>query len=277
MYHHTDTIFSLYFYNYPFHSFSVEPIPSKIQPIAGSQIHSSSHGYVPLKDAPGYRNLLLDRRKHLFEQLPTKTINGDQLHETSLSDQRGDDKSLPGVAVLDDGMSEGKPTGNSVFSRSDSSRGGSATATEIESGLPTLTDMDENGPIGNGSRSALEMSMYILLGMFALVGLVFAVNCGAVVARYRWERIGRRRSGVPPATDTEGVTEVEHDMSQFGHPESNQKGVGQSGRSIGCASEEKTEQTGQTSLRRYSKLLMPFRNRNKVSFIELISVYTICI
>ncbi len=36
-------------------------------------------------------------------------------------------------------------------------------------------------------RPALELIMYILLGLFILIALIFAVNCGAMVARYRWE------------------------------------------------------------------------------------------
>ncbi|VDM34991.1 unnamed protein product [Hydatigera taeniaeformis] len=44
-------------------------------------------------------------------------------------------------------------------------------------------------PIGgeSGHRPALELIMYILLGLFILIALIFAVNCGAMVARYRWE------------------------------------------------------------------------------------------
>lgn len=38
-----------------------------------------------------------------------------------------------------------------------------------------------------GHRPALELIMYILLGLFILIALIFAVNCGAMVARYRWE------------------------------------------------------------------------------------------
>nr|VZI26839.1 unnamed protein product [Spirometra erinaceieuropaei] len=37
------------------------------------------------------------------------------------------------------------------------------------------------------NRPALELTMYILLGLFVLIALIFAVNCGAMVARYRWE------------------------------------------------------------------------------------------
>ncbi|VUZ51756.1 unnamed protein product, partial [Hymenolepis diminuta] len=39
----------------------------------------------------------------------------------------------------------------------------------------------------SGHRPALELIMYILLGLFILIALIFAVNCGAMVARYRWE------------------------------------------------------------------------------------------
>ncbi|CDS41820.1 transmembrane protein 132E [Echinococcus multilocularis] len=44
-------------------------------------------------------------------------------------------------------------------------------------------------PVGaeSGHRPALELIMYILLGLFILIALIFAVNCGAMVARYRWE------------------------------------------------------------------------------------------
>ncbi|VEL43249.1 unnamed protein product [Protopolystoma xenopodis] len=38
------------------------------------------------------------------------------------------------------------------------------------------------GGLSSPRTSALELSMYILLGLFALVALVFAVNCGAVLA-----------------------------------------------------------------------------------------------
>ncbi|CAH8565419.1 unnamed protein product [Schistosoma haematobium] len=51
------------------------------------------------------------------------------------------------------------------------------------------------------SRPALEMSMYILLGLFAVVGLVFAVNCGVVVVRYRWEKMNMDNTdGIDTAT-----------------------------------------------------------------------------
>ncbi|THD26113.1 hypothetical protein D915_003220 [Fasciola hepatica] len=228
-----------------------------------SQIHSSNHGYVPLKDAPGFRNLILDQHKQLVDQMPNTVIKGDQLHETSLSDQRGDEKFGPSSVVLDDGLSEAKPTGNSGFVRSASYSGGSASITGTGTGLHTSADMDANDSAGNGSRPALEMSMYILLGLFALVGLVFAVNCGAVVARYRWERIGRRRTNVPPSADTDGVTDVERDMSQLAHSESGQKSITKTAESTGTGLEPNADQIGESSLRRCSKFLIPFKNKNK--------------
>ncbi|KAL5971479.1 hypothetical protein TSMEX_000811 [Taenia solium] len=50
-------------------------------------------------------------------------------------------------------------------------------------------DKSSGDPIGgeSGHRPALELIMYILLGLFILIALIFAVNCGAMVARYRWE------------------------------------------------------------------------------------------
>nr|CDS27623.2 transmembrane protein 132E [Hymenolepis microstoma] len=46
---------------------------------------------------------------------------------------------------------------------------------------------DGVGASASGHRPALELIMYILLGLFILIALIFAVNCGAMVARYRWE------------------------------------------------------------------------------------------
>lgn len=45
-------------------------------------------------------------------------------------------------------------------------------------------DANNTAPI---TRPALELIMYILLGLFILIALIFAVNCGAMMARYRWE------------------------------------------------------------------------------------------
>ncbi|KAH8876408.1 transmembrane protein 132 [Schistosoma japonicum] len=44
------------------------------------------------------------------------------------------------------------------------------------------------------TRPVLELSMYILLGLFAVVGLVFAVNCGVVIVRYRWEKMNMNQT-----------------------------------------------------------------------------------
>ncbi|GAA54484.1 hypothetical protein CLF_103405 [Clonorchis sinensis] len=128
-------------------------------------MEETNHGLMAFKDAPGYRGqqMGLDRSmmtgdKGVVESNRKVSYAG-PLHEKSLSDQN----------------EESKPA------------------------LPTSPERHQNSPdgqqgTGDGSRPALEMSMYILLGLFALVGLVFAVNCGAAVARYRWERSSRRRS-----------------------------------------------------------------------------------
>ncbi|KAL5110805.1 hypothetical protein TcWFU_008514 [Taenia crassiceps] len=57
------------------------------------------------------------------------------------------------------------------------------------SGASELGEKGSGDPIGgeSGHRPALELIMYILLGLFILIALIFAVNCGAMVARYRWE------------------------------------------------------------------------------------------
>ncbi|CAL8076473.1 unnamed protein product [Calicophoron daubneyi] len=131
-----------------------------------------SNGFVPLKDAPGFRSLRTSSGPPAQVKLSkgeesvsshSKSVYPNALNEASLSDQTGEGKQ----AVLADGNGD---THDSTPDRDNS----------------------------HGSRPALEMSMYILLGLFALVGLVFAVNCGAVVARYRWERIGRSRNRTQP-------------------------------------------------------------------------------
>lgn len=57
------------------------------------------------------------------------------------------------------------------------------------SGGSEIGEKGSGDPIGgeSGHRPALELIMYILLGLFILIALIFAVNCGAMVARYRWE------------------------------------------------------------------------------------------
>ncbi|TGZ65923.1 hypothetical protein CRM22_005623 [Opisthorchis felineus] len=130
-----------------------------------AEIEETNHGLMAFKDAPGYRGhqIGLDRSvmtgdKGIVESNHKVPYAG-PLHEKSLSDQN----------------EESKP----------------ALSTSPERHQNSL---DGQQGTGDGSRPALEMSMYILLGLFALVGLVFAVNCGAAVARYRWERSSRRRS-----------------------------------------------------------------------------------
>ncbi|CAH8570327.1 unnamed protein product [Schistosoma rodhaini] len=64
---------------------------------------------------------------------------------------------------------------------------------------------DKANDAKTSSRPALEMSMYILLGLFAVVGLVFAVNCGVVVVRYRWEKMNMN--------NTDGTDNITRDGS----------------------------------------------------------------
>ena len=64
----------------------------------------------------------------------------------------------------------------------------SEAAIKLTSGNEMTQDTSEEASVGEGRhRPALELIMYILLGLFILIALIFAVNCGAMVARYRWE------------------------------------------------------------------------------------------
>ncbi|CAI2737080.1 unnamed protein product, partial [Dicrocoelium dendriticum] len=116
------------------------------------------HGLLALKDAPGFRRYQPRNRDQQKTAItPSISAPVPVLDDTSLSDQTREENTY---AIIDN-----KHNG--------------ALVKPLER--------------TSGSRPALEMSMYILLGLFALVGLVFAVNCGAVVARYRWERMGQLR------------------------------------------------------------------------------------
>ncbi|VDN09558.1 unnamed protein product [Dibothriocephalus latus] len=63
--------------------------------------------------------------------------------------------------------------------------------THTENGRIVAASEDSNALLRKSgvstNRPALELTMYILLGLFVLIALIFAVNCGAMVARYRWE------------------------------------------------------------------------------------------
>ncbi|CAH8559723.1 unnamed protein product [Heterobilharzia americana] len=70
------------------------------------------------------------------------------------------------------------------------------------SGNKQITEVsDRSNNNSSGARPVLEMSMYILLGLFAVIGLVFAVNCGVVVIRYRWEKMNANNSSTVGAAD----------------------------------------------------------------------------
>ncbi|VDP89668.1 unnamed protein product [Echinostoma caproni] len=155
-----------------------------VKALTSPRITPPSHGYVPLKDAPGFRNLPVD-------QTPRKLVKGDQLHETSLSDQRGDEKAGNTLVALDDGSGKGKPVGSAAFSGSarNTAVGPGAGSSRFDSVSQSTADLDTAGGTGTGSRPALEMSMYILLGLFALVGL-------ALLHRdTNWVWIGRDKTG----------------------------------------------------------------------------------
>ncbi|KAF5405348.1 hypothetical protein PHET_01130 [Paragonimus heterotremus] len=140
--------------------------PLQSLPNGKNIISNTNHELMALKDAPGFRSIpsaLSSHAKPDGKPVGSHSVNPIQpgaMDETSLSDQTREDKLSVGFTDLRHGP-HGVPVSDQEAVR--------------------------------GSRTALEMSMYILLGLFALVGLVFAVNCGAVIARYRWERMGRRR------------------------------------------------------------------------------------
>ncbi|CAH8851328.1 unnamed protein product [Trichobilharzia szidati] len=68
--------------------------------------------------------------------------------------------------------------------------------------ISDISDRGGDASGGNSARPVLEMSMYILLGLFAVVGLVFAVNCGVVVIRYRWEKKNTRKRNAGTIDDS---------------------------------------------------------------------------
>ncbi|VDQ09071.1 unnamed protein product [Trichobilharzia regenti] len=79
-----------------------------------------------------------------------------------------------------------------------------------------ITDTNDRGDANSGSNSArpvLEMSMYILLGLFAVVGLVFAVNCGVVVIRYRWEKKNTSKRNAGTTDDNNNTNATDYDTN----------------------------------------------------------------
>ncbi|VDO06097.1 unnamed protein product [Rodentolepis nana] len=117
--------------------------------------HAELFGSQALKDAPGVRSSSSYQRLLYPDSIDKSTLINNPMDKENFVDRPN----------ADSGLNEG-------------STKLAETSIEAKDGI---------GLSASGHRPALELIMYILLGLFILIALIFAVNCGAMVARYRWE------------------------------------------------------------------------------------------
>ncbi|VDD83413.1 unnamed protein product [Mesocestoides corti] len=132
---------------------SLESRPLSSSSVYDPQLTELFGGSPALKDAPGMRSNYHQQHSPFVETVEkhfAKNLEKDI------------------VAFVD------RPNADSSLSEASLKLGGSGSVGDVNLG-------------GSGHRPALELIMYILLGLFVLIALIFAVNCGAMVARYRWE------------------------------------------------------------------------------------------
>ncbi|KAF8563850.1 hypothetical protein P879_02646, partial [Paragonimus westermani] len=208
--------------------------PLQFSPNRKNIIGDINHELIALKDAPGFRSIssaTSNQAKIDGKSVESHSANPNQpgaLDETSLSDQTRDDKLSMGF-------------------------------TDLRHGSHDLPVSDQEAV--RGSRTALELSMYILLGLFALVGLVFAVNCGAVIARYRWERMGRRRDSQIGIAKDDRTSET---LKSRSRPASEDAAKNTLCVSSSSEMEPTVEETGVQSLvKRCKQILLPNRTKHK--------------
>ncbi|KAA3679562.1 uncharacterized protein DEA37_0004592 [Paragonimus westermani] len=208
--------------------------PFQFSPNRKNIIGDVNHELIALKDAPGFRSIPSATSKQAKldgKSAESRSANPTQpgaLDETSLSDQTRDDKLSMGF-------------------------------TDLRHGYHDIPVSDQEAV--RGSRTALELSMYILLGLFALVGLVFAVNCGAVIARYRWERMGRRRDSQIGIAKNDRTSETLNSRSR---PASEDAAKSTLCVSSSSEMEPTVEETGVQSLvKRCKQILLPNRTKHK--------------
>ncbi|BHF65974.1 hypothetical protein SprV_0200898800 [Sparganum proliferum] len=133
-------------------------------------------GSPALKDAPGMRS---SGYRTADEYLAAK-----QFAEKTKSSPRDPSKQSSSFEAS-------KSFGPVVIATSNLSESPSEGLKHTEDGRILVASEDSNVLLRKSgvstNRPALELTMYILLGLFVLIALIFAVNCGAMVARYRWE------------------------------------------------------------------------------------------
>nr|CDS16798.1 transmembrane protein 132E [Echinococcus granulosus] len=135
-----------------------EPLETQQNPSAYDLKLAELFGSPALKDAPGMRSTSPYQRPLHPDPVDKASAKKVTKEQDVFVDRPNADSSLNEAAVK---LSEGSESGGK----------------------------GSDDPVGaeSGHRPALELIMYILLGLFILIALIFAVNCGAMVARYRWE------------------------------------------------------------------------------------------
>uniref|UniRef100_A0A0X3Q2J2 Transmembrane protein family 132 fourth domain-containing protein n=1 Tax=Schistocephalus solidus TaxID=70667 RepID=A0A0X3Q2J2_SCHSO len=133
-------------------------------------------GSPALKDAPGMRPSGYRKADEYLAAKPSS--------EKTKSSPRDSSK----LSSLDETSKRFGPAASGPANESDSPN---ERLQHAENGRILVASEDSNALLPKSgvstNRPALELTMYILLGLFVLIALIFAVNCGAMVARYRWE------------------------------------------------------------------------------------------